>query len=393
MKSNTKSIATWMAIFPVALLSFTSLAQTDNLVPNGSFESTTNKPKKLGQIELATGWASPTGVRADLFTPAAKVPEIGTPDNAYGTEEPSEGRNYAGIVAYSYNDKVPRSYIMAKLSVPLKKGMKYCVSFEASLSELSKYASNQLGAHIGKKAFGTEAKSSIIEKTHVLHADSKVLNGLFGWDKICGSYVAEGGEKFITIGNFSTNENTKQEKNLKQTYKGTPVIGAYYYIDNVTITLMEEGQKCECEKEEDPDEVSSTIYQKAIVVAAGMTPTQKIELQNAFFAFGKDKLQPAAYTALDIIYNELKANPAMKLQIDGHMDEKEVEKAQEKPQYEGLDAKRAAAVFNYLREKGIPENRLIVNGQGSSTPNAEIAETDEDDLKMAKNRRVSFRVR
>jgi OmpA-OmpF porin, OOP family len=393
MKSNSKSISTWLKVLPLTVLSFSAFAQNENIVQNGSFESTTNKPKKLGQIELATGWISPTGVRADLFAPAAKVPEIGTPDNAYGTEEPAEGRNYAGIVAYSYNDKIPRSYVMAKMTVPMKKGMKYCVSFNASLSELSKYASNQLGAHISKKAFGTAEKSSIIEKTHVVHPDNKVLNALYGWEKICGTYVAEGGEKFITIGNFTTNENTKNEKNLKQTYKGTPVIGAYYYIDDVSIVLLEEGQKCECEKEEDPDEVSATIYQKAVTVNSSMSPTQKIEAQGVYFAFGKNKLQPAAYTALDLIYAEMKANPTMKLQINGHMDVKETEKAEEKPQYQDLDKSRSSVVYNYLVEKGIPEGRLIITPQGSSDPNNEGSSDEEEDLKLAKNRRVSFKVK
>jgi outer membrane protein OmpA-like peptidoglycan-associated protein len=47
----------------------------------------------------------------------------------------------------------------------------------------------------------------------------------------------------------------------------------------------------------------------------------------------------------------------------------------------------------YLTEKGIEEARMIPSVQGSESPNEEIAETDDDDLKMAKNRRVTFKVR
>jgi hypothetical protein len=123
MKSNIKTLAAFMLVLP---LSFNLYAQkgdkgdknkktteAENLVENGSFEATTGKIKKLGSIDMATGWSSPTGVRADLYIPADKIPEINTPTNFYGKEEPKDGSNYAGIFGYSYNDKMPRSYIMS----------------------------------------------------------------------------------------------------------------------------------------------------------------------------------------------------------------------------------------------------------------------------------------
>jgi len=394
MKSNTKSIATILAVIPMSLLSFSALSQGENLVENGGFESTSGKAKKLGAIEMATGWVSPTGVRADLYTPAAKVPEISTPTNFYGIEAPKEGSNYAGIYAFSYNDKVPRSYIMAKLTSPLKKGMTYCVQFNVSLAELSKYASNDIAAHISKKAFGTEEKSSIIDKSHIIHPDNKIFNALFGWDKVCGTFVAEGGEKYITIGNFTNNANTKYEKSKKpDNVKGTPVIGAYYYIDDVSVVLLETGQACDCGGPAvDENAISSTIYSRSINVSEKMTPTQKIEVQAAYFGFGKDLLQPAALNSLDLIANEMKANPTFKLEIYGHSNEGEIERGNEKEIFANMDQKRIDAVKTYLKEKGIAENRLIAVTKGSSEPSSEVSASDDDDLAQAKNRRVTFKV-
>lgn len=392
MKSTKKTLAAWMFCLPLGMMSLTSLAQTENLVPNGSFESTSNKVKKLGQIELATGWVSPTGVRADLFTPASKIPEIGTPDNAYGTEAPAEGKNYAGIVTYSYNDKQPRSYVMAKFSTPLKKGMTYCVSFNVSLAELSKYASNQIGAHISKRSFGTEEKVSIIEKTHVLQSENKVFNALYGWDKVCGVYVAEGGEKYITIGNFSNNDEVNNEKNKKPDYvKGTPIIASYYYLDDVSVVLLDNGQKCDCGGNDDLENVSSTIYQSTVTLKGTETPTQKIEMQTAYFAFGKDRLQPQVMSALDLIVAEMKANPSFKLQIIGHSDEKEVEMAKDKAALVDIDKQRASAVAAYLMDKGVFEHRIVISNEANNDPSG-ADETDED-LKWAKDRRVTFKVR
>ena len=203
MKLNFKTYGIGLAFLGLGFISNQSIAQqTENLVENGSFEQTDGKVKKLGSIESALGWVSPTGVRADLFTPSG-VPEINVPINAFGKEEAKEGANYAGIYAYSFGDKAPRSYIMTKLSTPLKKGLKYCVKFNVSLAEASKYASNQMGAVLSSKPVTTDSKTAIIEKASVLHSDNKVFNAMYNWETVCAEFVATGGEKFITIGNFS----------------------------------------------------------------------------------------------------------------------------------------------------------------------------------------------
>jgi len=108
MKLNTKMNLKVVTSLSFAMLCFGSFAQdSENLVPNGSFESTEKNPKRLGSIAYASGWSSPTGVRADLFS-GDKIPDIGAPDNIYGTEAAKDGGNYVGIVAYSYGDKVPQ---------------------------------------------------------------------------------------------------------------------------------------------------------------------------------------------------------------------------------------------------------------------------------------------
>lgn len=391
VSNNLKKVGAFCIAGMMSAISFAQ--QGENLIPNGGFESTDGKVKKLGAIESATGWTSPTGVRADVFTPG-KVPEINTPENAYGKEEAKEGSNYAGFVAFSFGDKTPRSYVMVKLDAPLKKGMKYCVSFNVSLAEASKYACNQIGANLSKKPFATDAKTSIIDKAHVLHSDNKIINQTYNWEKVCGVFVAEGGEKYLTIGNFISNENTKYENNKKpKDMKIAQVIAAYYYLDDISVTLVEGDSKCDCAVEEDATGYSTTVYQKSIALNDKMSVNEKIEAQQAFFAFGKINLSPAGKESLDFIIEQMKANPAMKIQINGHSDAKEDEVGLEKPQYADMASKRVNAVMAYMMEKGIDESRLIASPQGSSDPNAEVTDTDDDDLKMAKNRRVTFKVR
>lgn len=395
MSYVSNNLKKFSAVLYIGMTGFTAISQEgENLVPNGSFESTDGKVKKLGSIESAMGWTSPTGARADLFTPG-KVPEINTPDNVFGKEAAKEGSNYAGIVGFSYGNKVPRTYLMVKLDAPLKKGMKYCVKFNASLAESSKYASNNVGANFSKKPFATDEKTIIKDVAHVLHHDNEnhKINQTYNWDQICGTYEAEGGEKYLTIGNFYPDDKTKSENNKKpKDMKIDQVIAAYYYIDDVSVILINEGEKCDCLVEE-KDDYSTTIYQKAVVLNDKMTPTQKIEAQQTYYAFGKTTLTTEGKASLDLIAELMKADPAMKLEIMGHSDAEEDKVGIEKPLYADMDQKRVNAVVLYLTEKGIEESRLIPSPQGSETPSDEIAATDEADLKMAKNRRVTFKVR
>jgi outer membrane protein OmpA-like peptidoglycan-associated protein len=395
MNCVSKKVMSICAIALLNLITLSAFAQPENLVENGSFEAIDGKVKKLASIANATGWSSPTGVTADLFLPG-KVPEINTPENVYGKEDAKEGKNYAGIVAYSVQNKMPRSYLTTKLTTPLKKGMRYCVKFYVSLAEASKYASNQVGMNFSKKAFSTEDKSIIKDVAHILHAtnDTKKLNQIYNWMEICGTYEALGGEKFLTIGNFSADDKTSSESNKKpKEMKLDQIIAAYYYVDDVKVFLITKKDKCDCLLEENKDDYSSTVYQKEVTLTDKMTPTQKVEKQQTFFAFGKAVLSPTGKQTLDFIAEQLKANAAFKLEVQGHSDPEEDKVGTTKGQYAGMAGKRTDAVIAYLVEKGIPENRLIASPQGSDVPSAELVESDDADLKMAKNRRVEFKIR
>lgn len=397
MKLSTSNMKSLIATAIFGLVSVCSFGQDEgqNIVPNGSFESVGKNPKRLGSIENATGWVSPTGVRADLFVDT-KIADIDVPTNIYGKEVAKEGENYAGIVGFSYGDKLKRSYLMIKLDSPLKKGMRYCVKFNTSLAEASKYASNNMGMLFSKKAYGTDAKLPIIEDASLLHFnnDQKIFNARFNWTEIGGTFVASGGEKFLTIGNFYSNADTKSERVKKDSRVKTKIIAAaYYYIDDVSVVLLGDDEKCDCVETEEGDDFSSMIYQRVYSTDEGMTSKEKIEVQQVFFGFGKSKLSAQAKVALDGIVAELKANPASKLQIMGHSNVMEDSVGVDNDYYAGMDMKRVGSVMKYLMSNGIDEGRMIPAAKGNAVKNEDITMEDNDELKMAKNRRVTFKVR
>ena len=391
--SNMKNVIVTLAFSAFSMFSFGQEAQ--NLVPNGSFESVDKKPKRLGSIESASGWVSPTGVRADLFT-SSKMPDIDVPTNVYGKEDAKDGGNYAGIVAFSYGGKIPRSYVMNKLTAPLKKGMRYCVKFSVSLAEASKYASNNMGMLLTKKPIGTDAKSSLIEEPSLMHFDNdqKMMTARYNWTEVCGVFEAKGGEKFVTLGNFLSDEDTKSTRMKKDPkIKAKVIIAAYYYIDNISVTLLNDNEQCDCLADEGNDEYSTMIYQKIFPITEEMTSKEKVESQQAFFAFGKAKLSTQAKTSLDLVATEMLANPTTKLQVLGHNNEMEDSVAVTNDYYADMDAKRVGIVIKYIISKGIDKSRFIATPKGSVSNNVHISESDDAELKMAKNRFVSFKVR
>lgn len=397
MKFNTKKVA---ALF--AVISFFSFGQDgENLVPNPSFESTGKKAKRLGSIESATGWVSPTGARADLFMPN-KIEDINVPLNIYGKEEAKEGSNYAGFVAYSHGNKSPRTYVMTKLDSPLKKGMTYCIKFNVSLAEASKYTVPYVGTVLSKKPFGTDSKISIIEEPTLMHfkalQDELVLSARYNWTEICGTFVAKGGEKYITIGNFLNDEECREDATRMKPdkeVKVSQVPNAYYFLDEVSVQLLDldKGEQCECATEEAGDSYSTTIYHQVVTYTEEMTAKDKIEANQVYFAFGKSKLIIEGEQALDEIANLMKADPSMKLEIRGHNNKMEDEVGMENDYYADMDTKRIGTVMEYLVSKGIEKTRLIASPKGDQMPNPEITEEDDEDLSLAKDRRVTFKVR
>ena len=372
-------------------ISFTIFSQDDNLLENGSFESLKGKVKDIGSIEIARGWYSPSPIKADLFTKENKNPNLLTSGNSFGKEEPKQGENYAGIVAFSYNDKVPRSYLATQIAQPMIKGMKYCVTMYVSLAEASKYACNQLAFNFSSKPLEQKDKGSIITASHILHPQKKVINASYGWEKICGTYIAEGGEKFITIGNFTNNEGTTNEKTPKNTaFKGVQAIAAYYYIDDIHISMIDPKQNCKCY--EGDNTKSDAFYHKVIVLEDHLNPQQRIEAHTTFFPFGQAALQEANKATLRVICEIMKNNPDFKLELFGHIDSLEQIYAQKRPAFADLSKKRIRSVMEFFIENGIDVNRLIGTPTDEVEPNEEITAEDDESLIMAKNRRVMFKV-
>ena len=129
-------------------------------------------------------------------------------------------------------------------------------------------------------------------------------------------------------------------------------------------------------------------YLKNIRIAAGgmdlykkITTDTKIITHGILFTVDQASLQPASMGTINTIYNLLKANAALKFEIDGHTDNTGTA-----AHNLTLSQSRADAVKTQLVSMGIDASRLTTKGFGDAKPLGKN-DTPED---KANNRRVEF---
>ncbi|MEX1000920.1 MAG: OmpA family protein [Crocinitomicaceae bacterium] len=374
-----RKITTSLLLLTAGIFTFGQDGQ--NMVENPGFEQIEGKIRREGAINVAVGWMSPTKAAADLFS--AKVKDgFGTPQNDYGFEEPHGGDNYVGIRAFSYNDKEPRQYISTKLKLPLRKGATYCVKFYINLAEGSKYASNNIGVNLSKKQYNIDENKSIMTTTHVMHRDNPVFNARFGWEEICATYQAEGGEKFLTIGNFFSNGETKNDRLKKDKgFVGQQVVAAYYFIDDISVVLIDNESECDC-KIKEHEVKTEFIYEVSPVDPEGMSDNLIIQYSELYFGYGKSELTKNDYNHLKNVLKVMNNDPGYKLTILSHMDKEEAADQR----YANLDQERAQSVKEYLVEEGISADRIKIKGMAANEPQ----DSSGSEIGQAKNRRIKF---
>jgi outer membrane protein OmpA-like peptidoglycan-associated protein len=103
--------------------------------------------------------------------------------------------------------------------------------------------------------------------------------------------------------------------------------------------------------------------------------------QQIHFEFDKDIIRPESFPILDAVAEVLQKNPDMRIEIQGHTDNKGSAKYNAK-----LSDRRAASVRKYLVSHGVAADRLVSHGYGLSRPLV----PNDTEQNRALNRRVQF---
>ncbi|WP_375238345.1 OmpA family protein [Aurantibacter sp.] len=359
----------------VIILLFINLVSAQNLVKNGSFESSKKGPWTYGDFHNnVLFWNSPSLGTPDLFSSDSK--KMNTV-NYRGKQKPKNGSMYAGIYTYTIKDNSDyREYIQNELKQTLKEKHIYKISFYLSLAETSTHISKDIQLVFSNKKVGNTVKASAIftqpttpkkmthgcinlkdeEETQTIlipFFEQTLLS--YDWIKVELEYEALGFESFFTIGNFKTNVNTTI-KPLK-TVDVNPF--TYFYLDDFSITEI--------------GVVPENIFQ----------PEKTYTFSNVLFDFDKAILLDSSIEELDKLAFHLKTNNNLNIEIYGHTDNDGLETRNKQ-----LSLQRAKAVSDYLIYKGLDKTRIKWFGFGAEQP---VVENNTEENK-AINRRVNFKL-
>ena len=267
--------------------------------------------------------------------------------------QPRTGKNCVGIyVSTEHNE-----FVQLSLSTPLKPRKIYMFSmFCKPVLTKTAYYTSSIGMKtnsIPLSAFKLSINSGAYEQTVGNDTDRYFTQNK--WYKIEKKFIAQGGEKYIIIGNFLDKNNSHFKKQERKEAKKAPK--AYLLIDDVSLFEYEE-----------------TNFQN-------IKKGEKIKLNNIFFNVNDFNLLPESYLELNRLVNFLIKNPNLNIKIDGYTDNTGTEQSNLI-----LSTKRAESVKNYLIKNGISKNRISSEGHGSKMnkyPN-------DTPANRAKNRRVEI---
>lgn len=361
-----------------------------NLIADASFEVSEVKLLK-GYNQLTTflkSWSSPNATSADLYNNMVKSTKVSIPKNDFGTEDAMDGGSYAGFRAFTKDPKKTRTYLQAKLQKKMVKDKLYCVRFNVSLADLSKWGVNNIGVFISDRKIQNTNDNALTFIPHITEKSNKSITTMEGWETICGTYLATGKEEYIVIGCFGTEENLRLEKVKKPASEtGLVMADSYYYLDNVEIIEVEAQSQCFCGKTEDRD--PDLIYSRSSAKGIDMKPEQIVTATAVWFSFLSAEVPNMFEPELQEVISIMKTDPDMKIELVGHSELDEINEAKINRYYLGLAQTRAESVKKYLVENGIDETRISISSKDNTVP----ASTKTTPLGKAQNRRVEFLVK
>ncbi|HET6228421.1 MAG TPA: OmpA family protein, partial [Bacteroidia bacterium] len=179
---------------------------------------------------------------------------------------------------------------------------------------------------------------------------------------------------------------------LVGTYYPTVDSGYYYFNlnrgQNYNISFEAKGYLFQSENMNVPKQPQYDLLTKNIVLEK-IKAGAKIVLNNIFFDSNKATLRKESASEIETLVKLLTDYPEIKIEVDGHTDNKGQDAINLK-----LSQSRAEAVVNALSAKGISKTRLAAKGFGKTQPIAPNALPNgkPNPAGMQLNRRVEIKI-
>ena len=221
-------------LFILIISALQNKAQT-NLIPNPSFEYFTQCQTGTGGLKYAVPWfqaCSGGGGSSDLCA-------YGCPWYPY-FQKPRTGNAYAAAVLFFTTYTQYREYLEVTLIDSLIGGKSYYFELYTSLVNKANYAISDICACFTKDSLNIDSlRPHPCPGVLFKNPDGNYITDTVNWVKISGVFTANGGEKFVTIGNlFKTEQTHYIQLDTIVTWD------SYYFFDDVALyeindTLMQ----------------------------------------------------------------------------------------------------------------------------------------------------------
>jgi gliding motility-associated-like protein len=252
----------------------------NNLVPNPSFEDYTQCPDNCCQIVFAFPWKDCLygNGSSDFYNTCSNASII---LNLLSGQMPRTGNGEAGIYFF-FNHNLNnngREYIQVELKTDLHKDKTYCTDFYVSLANSAQYAIENIHAYFSVNEI-IQSSINFFQFTPQIKNKNGIIKDTADWVRISESFIANGGEKNITIGNFDSTVNTNY------IFVNYGVSHAYYYIDDVSV--------CECSFDINLGKDTSLCEGESLILNP-MLPNASYTWQDSSHAATFEVKQPGTY--------------------------------------------------------------------------------------------------
>jgi len=219
------------------LLLLPFFANSQNLVPNPSFEEYTECPDSALELDIegAYPWTS-FRQTPDFFHPCDETGMMSSPHSIiYGYGVPYHGVGKAGFIGVG--GVSTREIIGVELNEQLIIGESYYVSFFIMRTfgggghANCDCASNNLGLKFTTRSYSVNETVPIDNFAHILHEE--ILTDTTNWTEVSGWFVADSAYIYLAVGTFFTNEFISIE-NYNNYVAGLPK--TYYFVDAVCVS-------------------------------------------------------------------------------------------------------------------------------------------------------------
>ena len=221
-----------------------------NLVINGGFEQRDTCPWLNQQMKIVNDWSSiDTGYVSTSFplvgdpncspsyvNACASYGVCSVPSNVTFYHYPHTGNGmlyhmmYSDQTDTSYYPLFLRAYAQGHLSSTLVAGQSYCVTFYVVKSNAASISVDKIGAYLDNGSIDTTGSCGLPQTEYTPQVyTTTIIGDTLNWTKIQGSFIANGTEKFITIGNFFDSAHTDKITPTPTNHFGI------YLVDDVSV--------------------------------------------------------------------------------------------------------------------------------------------------------------